>query len=144
MKQAKIFLQLYAIAHIVGGLLLPWLTDSILFTEYNRALAASFGLNDAASLKQARFLTGLMGPTIASWGLLMLLMVSEAFARPQAKWWWGLLLVGLLWAPYDSFLSWQQGVYLNVAINALSFLALLVPLWLVRHNFLQPKASSAS
>lgn len=144
MKQARIFLQLYALAHIAGGLLLPWLTDSIIFAEYNHALAAAFGLSDEASASQARFLTGLMGPTIASWGILMLLAVSEAFARPSAKWWWGLILAGFLWAPYDSFLSWQHGIYLNILINAVSLGALLVPLWLVRHNFLHIPHSTSS
>lgn len=136
MRLAKIFLQLYALAHIIGGLLLPWLVDSVLFTEYNRALAKAFSLGDAASQAQASFLTGLMGPTIASWGLLFLLLLEYAFARPDPHIWRGMVLAGLLWAPYDSFLSWQQGIYLNVLMNTLSLLALLVPLWLVRHNFL--------
>lgn len=135
MRPAKIFLQLYALAHIIGGLLLPWLVDSALFTEYNRALAEAFSLGDAASRAQASFLTGLMGPTIASWGLLFFFLLDYAFDHPDSRIWWGLVLAGLLWAPYDSFLSWQQGIYLNVLMNGLSLLALLVPLWLVRHNF---------
>lgn len=135
MRLAKIFLQLYAIAHIIGGLLLPWLVDSVLLTEYNRALAEAFSLGDTTSRAQASFLTGLMGPTIASWGLLFLLLLDYAFAHPDRRIWWGLVLAGLLWAPYDSFLSWQHGIYLNVLMNTLSLFALLVPLSLVRHNF---------
>lgn len=136
MKLARRFLQLYALAHLVGGLLLPWMVGTALFSDYNRALAEAFHVSDAATSAQVRFLTGLMGPTVASWGLLFFLLVQEAFARPTRRLWWGMVLAGLLWAPYDSFLSWQNGIYLNVVINLLSLTALLVPLWLVRHNFL--------
>lgn len=136
MKLARRFLQLYALAHLVGGLLLPWMVGTALFSDYNRALAQAFHVSDAATSAQARFLTGLMGPTVASWGLLFFMLAQEAFARPTRRLWWGMVLAGLLWAPYDSFLSWQNGIYLNVVINLLSLTALLVPLWLVRHNFL--------
>lgn len=136
MKLAERFLQLYALAHLVGGLLLPWMVGTAIFTDYNRALAQAFHVSDDAALAQARFLTGLMGPTVASWGLLFLLLVRQAFRHPDRQLWWGMVLAGLVWAPYDSFLSWQNGIFLNVVINLLSLAALLVPLWLVRHNFL--------
>lgn len=136
MKAAQRFLQLYALAHIIGGLLLPWLVDTAVFADYNAALAQAFGLHNAASRRQAIFLTGLMGPTIASWGVLLLVLVQLSFARPTPMAWWGMVLAGLVWAPYDSLLSWQQGIYLNALINAASLLALLLPLWLLRHDFL--------
>ncbi len=136
MKPARTFLLLYALAHLLGGLLLPWLVDTALFTHYNNSLATAFGVQEAAAQRQAIFLTGLMGPTLASWGLLFALAVQQSFARPTRPAWWSMVLAGLLWAPYDSALSWRQGIYLNVLANAVSLLALLVPLWLVRHNFL--------
>lgn len=135
---------LYAFAHVAGGLLLPWLVDTVLFTHYNNILATAFGVQEAAAQRQAIFLTGLMGPTIASWGLLFALVVQQSFAQPTKLGWWGMVLAGLLWAPYDSFLSWQQGIHPNILINAVSLLALLLPLWLVRHNFLQPQPSASS
>jgi hypothetical protein len=139
LKLAERFLQLYALAHLVGGLLLPWMVGTAVFTDYNRALAQAFHVSDAATSAQAQFLTGLMGPTVASWGLLFFLLVQQAFARPTRQLWWGMVLAGLVWAPYDSFLSWQNGIYLNVVINLLSLAALLVPLLLVRDNFLNAR-----
>lgn len=138
MKKARLFLQLYALAHIAGGLLLPWLVHTAVFTAYHEQLAQTFNSHNASSREQALFLTGLMGPTIASWGLLFFLVVTQAFSTPSPRWWWGMVLAALLWAPYDSVLSWQQGMSINVIINAIALLALLVPLWLLRHNFLHP------
>lgn len=141
-KVAKLFLQLYALTHIAGGLLLPWLMHTSLFTSYLDQLALAFNSNSSTAREQAVFLTGLMGPTIASWGLLFFLVVTQAFSAPSPRWWWGMVLAALLWAPYDSALSWQEGMPLNAHINALSLLALLAPLWLVRHNFLHAHSYS--
>ncbi|MDQ8038626.1 MAG: hypothetical protein REI12_14490 [Pedobacter sp.] len=144
MKLAKRFLLLYAFAHIAGGLLLPCLVDTPFFAHYNNAVATAFNTQDAASRAQANYLSALMGPTVASWGLLFALAVQQSFAKPTRMAWWGMLGAGLLWAPYDSWPAWQHGVHLNTLINVLSLLALLVPLWLVRHNFLHAPHNTSS
>lgn len=144
MKLAKRFLLLYAFAHIVGGLLLPCLVDTALFTHYNNAVATAFNTQDAAARAQASYLSALMGPTVASWGLLFALAVQQSFAKPTRMAWWGMLGAGLLWAPHDSWLAWQHGIYLNALINGASLLALLAPLCLVRHNFLHAPHSTSS
>lgn len=137
MQTARRFLLLYAGLHILGGLLLPLLVDTSLFAGYNAAVAQAFSLQDPAAQAQTRYLTGLMGPTVASWGLLFALAVHQAFVHPSRLAWWGLVLAGLLWAPYDSLLAWLHGILLNAAINALSLLALLIPLLCVRRHFLE-------
>ncbi len=123
---------------------MPSLADSSLLAHYNTAVAKAFNTTDTASRSQAVYLTGLMGPTVASWGLLFALAIQQSFSRPSPLAWWGMTSAGLLWAPYDSWLAWQQGIYLNALINGISLLALLVPLWLVRHNFLHPPHNTAS
>ena len=132
MQTARRFLQLYALLHVAGGLLLPWLVQTALFDPYFATASAALHLPDTTSL---RFLSGLIGPTIASWGLLFFLLVQQAFAHPSRRLWWGMVLAALLWAPYDSLLSWQQGISANVLLNLISLAALLIPLLCVRRHF---------
>jgi hypothetical protein len=144
LKTAKRLLLLYAFGHILGGLLLPWLVDTPVFAHYNNTVATTFHTQDASARAQANYLSGLMGPTIASWGLLFALTVQQAFSQPTRIAWWGMVVAGLLWAPYDSWLAWRQGIYINTFINSASLLFLLIPLWMVRHNFLHTPQSISS
>ena len=130
-----------AIVHIVGGILLPFLVNTPLFATYNSLLYQALGFEAAGQNAEINFLIGLFGPTIASWGVLFLYVVSTAFKNPDKKGWWAIFLCCLAWAPYDSLLSIQKGIYINALINLISALAILIPLFMARKHFLEAENS---
>jgi len=130
-----------AIAHIVGGILLPFLVNTTLFATYNSLLYQALGFEASGQNAEINFLIGLFGPTIASWGVLFLYVVSTAFKNPDKKGWWAIFLCCLAWAPYDSLLSIQKGIYINALINLISALAILIPLFMARNHFLEAESS---
>ena len=130
-----------AIAHIVGGILLPFLVNTTLFATYNSLLYQALGFEASGQNAEINFLIGLFGPTIASWGVLFLYVVSTAFKNPDKKGWWAIFLCCLAWAPYDSLLSIQKGIYINALINLISALAILIPLFMARKHFLEAENS---
>jgi len=141
LPKIKIFLQMIAIAHIVGGILLPFLVNTTLFATYNSLLYQALGFEASGQNAEINFLIGLFGPTIASWGVLFLYVVSTAFKNPDKKGWWAIFLCCLAWAPYDSLLSIQKGIYINALINLISALANLIPLFMARKHFLEAENS---
>jgi hypothetical protein len=142
-QKTKIFLQLIAIAHIIGGILLPFLVNTSLFATYNTLVYRALGFDVARTNSEINFLIGLFGPTIASWGVLFLYVVTSAFKNLDPKGWWAIFLCCLAWAPYDSLLSIQKGIHINALINLISALAILTPLFVVRKYFFDPEKSQS-
>ncbi len=134
----RIFLQLIAIAHIVGGILLPFLVNTQLFSTYNALVNQALGFEMTGKSTDINFLIGLFGPTIASWGVLFLYVVTIAFKNLDKRGWWAIFASCILWAPYDSMLSIQRGIYINALINLISALAILIPLFMARKYFFHP------
>jgi hypothetical protein len=138
-QRIKVFLQLFAVGHIGLGLLLPYLVNTPLFENYNINLYRVLGFETITPHPQINFLLGLFGPTIASWGVLFLCVANNAFSNPDKKNWWYMLLACLAWAPYDSYLSIMQGIYINALINLVSALCILIPLFMVKGYFFRQK-----
>jgi len=134
----RIFLQLIAIAHIVGGILLPFLVNTPLFSTYNALVNQALGFETTGKSTDINFLIGLFGPTIASWGVLFLYVVTTAFKNLDRRGWWAIFACCILWAPYDSILSIQRGIYVNALINLISALMILIPLFMARKYFFHP------
>ena len=141
-RQTKLFLQLIAIAHIIGGILLPFLVNTSVFETYNTLLYQALGFDTKRVNPEINFLIGLFGPTIASWGVLFLYVVTSAFKNMDQKGWWAIFLCCLAWAPYDSLLSIQKGIYINALINLISALAILIPLFIARKYFFHSEPQS--
>ena len=74
-QKTRIFLQLIAIVHIIGGMLLPFLVNTSLFETYNTLVYQALGFDIAGTNPEINFLIGLFGPTIASWGVLFFYVV---------------------------------------------------------------------
>jgi hypothetical protein len=123
----------------VGGILLPLLVETRLFATYNSLLSQRPGFDSTSQNTSIKFLIGLFGPTIASWGILFLYLVTTVFKNPDKKGWWAIFLCCLVWAPYDSLLSIRKGIYLNVWINLVSSLTILIPLFMARKYFFDTK-----
>ena len=132
------FLQTIALAHIVVGAALPWLVETAIFNNYHAQLRQVFDATGDNAEQQARFLMGIFGPTIVSWGILFLYAVNSGFSRPTPQAWWFMLAACLAWAPFDSILSLQQGMSLNAIINAIAFPAIVLPLLLAKKHFHPP------
>ena len=144
LHRTKLFLQWIAVAHIVGGVLLPLLVNTSLFETYNTLVYQSLGFDTAQANPEVNFLIGLFGPTIASWGVLFFYVVASAFKNLDPKGWWVVFFACVAWAPYDSLLSIQHGIYINALINLVSALAILTPLFMARKYFFHSETLPAN
>ena len=134
-KTAKRLLEILAILHIIVGLILPFLVDTWLFTFYNNQLLAAFNTDSAEALALGKFMIGILGPSIASWGILFLFLVRYAYSTGSRMAWFYMLAAIIVWSAYDIYLSIIAGVYLNVMIDLVVLCFLLVPLLLTRSFF---------
>ncbi|MGK0297608.1 MAG: hypothetical protein ACI9XC_001218 [Gammaproteobacteria bacterium] len=134
-SKAKLCLEVLAILHIIVGLILPFLVDTWLFEYYNNKLLDTFHTNSTEALALAKFMISLLGPTIASWGVLFLFLVRYAYKCGSTKAWYVMLIAIIGWSFYDIFLSLIVGVYLNVVIDIVVLGLLLTPLLLSRNHF---------
>mgnify|MGYP000397943997 FL=1 len=75
MTYAERWLKLIAIIHIIGGVLLPLVAFTPIATPYFQHLLETFPQSDLSSMK---FLIGVFGPTVASWGGLFYYAVDKA------------------------------------------------------------------
>ncbi len=135
MSEVKRWLQFIAIVHIVGGLMLPVVVQLDIVQPYFRVLAEVFAVSHSQDLQFLQFMVGIFGPTIASWGVLFWAVVTQSFAIPTKGAWWLMIAACAVWAVYDSIYSSFFGLYINAAINAVMFIAIVVPLWWVRAGF---------
>ena len=133
--KCKFCLQIIALIHIVTGLLLPLVVQTRFFDVYNQHLAIAFNLADDNSADAIKFLVGIIGPTISSWGMLFLFSINSAFANPTRKAWWFIVIACAIWAIYDSLLSLSYGIYLNAIFNGVVFIGIMIPMLISKQLF---------
>ena len=133
----KNWLKIVAIAHIIGGLLLPVVVHLEIVQPYFRLMADTFALNQHQDLLFLQFMVGIFGPTIASWGVLFFGIVSYAFSQPNKGVWYLMIAACVVWAVYDSVYSSLFGLWINAVINAIAFLSIVIPLFIVRREFFE-------
>lgn len=112
--------------HILAGLLL-FLTAFV--PDIQSSIAASAGLVDA---NYSPFLFAVLGPTVASWGILFTAVVRQFIDYPTRRLWNALVLAVAVWAPLDIGLCWYYGVNVGAVADGLVFLLLFVLLYNVR------------
>ncbi len=100
-------------AHIVGGLLL-FLTA---FVPAAQTFLKDL-LSTSANLTWSPFYVAILGPTIASWGVLFTALASQFFATPSPKLWKAMIISVAIWAPLDIALCLHFGVYGGALVNA--------------------------
>lgn len=138
LKTAKLALQTLAILHIGVGLALPWLVELPQFGFYNRLLLAAFNTDTPEALALGKFMIGILGPTVASWGLLFLFVVNSSFASRSRAGWYFMVIAISGWCLCDMYLSFRAGVYLNLIIDLVVLGLLLTPLIKIRGWFFSP------
>ncbi len=111
-----------AVLHIAGGLALPLVMA--LMPEHLPVMPAG-----------ASFWAAVFGPTLASWGVLMLALVHHGLRLRQVWACDALLWALLVWAPLDAWLCWRAGFYAALAVDLIMLPCLLLPLLILRRGF---------
>jgi hypothetical protein len=129
-KILETWLLFVAVAHVVAGLAVPFIAYSGAFDFYAMQLAAAFWGGGPVPLEAENFqrwIVALFGPTVASWGVLMIFLV-RAGMRTQERWpWHALLLAILVWAPADIVISLMYDFWPHLAIDAIAIAGIAVP-----------------
>jgi hypothetical protein len=122
----------------VFGVVLAFLYPTSLFdifrTQIDLVFWAAGELTSGTALFQ-QWIYGVLGATMAGWGVCLALIAAAPFKRKE-KWAWNCLALAVsLWFVVDTFLSWRFGALFNVIFNVLISLAAMVPLLLIRGDF---------
>ncbi|MBL4623424.1 MAG: hypothetical protein JKY89_13610 [Immundisolibacteraceae bacterium] len=123
-------LKLLGISHVLGGLLL----SCLLFIEpiHPLVLQLIYGTSAVPNQPQIFFWLSILGPSIASWGVLFCLAVRQYFAHPSGDTLRMMVASILVWAPLDSALCLYNGIVIGAIGNALVVLVFLVLFYRVR------------
>ncbi len=129
-------IQIIAIAHIVLGIALPFLgkidfVGNLLVDE----IFPGIELSEIAHT-QAAYIISLFGPTVASWGILLLILSNSFFAEPTREKWFGLFAAVLVWYIGDTSYSLMHDVKAALFLNSSVAVSLLIPIWL-SHDLLE-------
>ncbi len=112
-------LRLVGLAHIVGGLLLFAAGFS---PAAQSLLESSLAGNDEYAW--SAFFLSVLGPTIASWGVLFTALVNQFQASPSVRLWRAMVLSVVIWAPLDTILCLTYGVYSGAVANTMVVIVL--------------------
>ncbi len=125
---SKIVLQLLAVAHIVLGILLPFLASiPAVQTMLVKLMFSGLQLPENIAA-QASYVIALFGPTVASWGILFLTLVNNYFSNPKNTTWFAMLAAIMVWYIGDTVFSLFNNVSEALYVNSLVAMALLIPL----------------
>jgi hypothetical protein len=124
---------------IVGfGMALAFLYPTPLFDVFRTQIDPVFwgaGELTGGTLLFQQWIYGVLGATMAGWGVCIAFIAAVPFKRKE-KWAWNCLALAVsLWFVIDMFLSWRFGALFNVVFNVLVFLAAMVPLLFSRKYF---------
>jgi hypothetical protein len=126
---------------VVFGVALAFFYPTPLFDVFRTQLDPSFwdvGELTSGTLLFQEWIYGVLGATMAGWGVCIAFIAAVPFKRKE-KWAWNCLAIAVsLWFVIDTFLSWRFGALFNVVFNALVFLAAMAPLLFSRKYFLIP------
>jgi hypothetical protein len=122
-----------ALAHLLAGVLLPWVSGLPFLDDYHRTITAGFwhGAAPVEAHAQQAWWMALFGPTVQSVGLWMFALVQLGHRHRSAAVWAWLTAGIVLWAPQDMWLSLRAGVAANVWLDAFAVATMLPPMvWL--------------
>ena len=128
-----------AIIVIVFGLALAFLNQTALFdTLFNNQINPVFWSASQVDTNTSAFQGwnyGVLGSTVAGWGVLIAFIAYYPFKRKE-KWAWNSLAVGVgLWFVVDTAISLYSRVYFNALFNTMLLLLLALPLIFTRRSF---------
>lgn len=132
------WLKVTMIIVIIGGAFLAIIPQFINIPFLDNQLYKEFFLAGVPEGVPAftRWITGVTGAVMFSWGLSMLYIVNHSF-RQHEKWAWRSVFYPVLaWYIIDSAISAHFGIGFNVVINSILFLQIMAPLLFLRNYFL--------
>lgn len=130
--------------HIVLGICLAFAVHFPITDGYFQQLYASTGSTvepPAAYADLLRTMVGLFGPTVASWGVLLCVLVrlysrhGHAVIKPT------LFIALLLWCMLDSGISLYFNLNMHAYLNVAAALSIAIPLFLLRPQARQRKST---
>jgi hypothetical protein len=133
-----VWLKLVAIAHIVGGLCLSFNWPAFIWLEYRGELLANFDIGSIGALEMSdtgalvKMSSQLLGPTIASWGLLMFYAIKQIGLSNSNQSINFIAVATLVWFSLDTFISLSFGMKLHLIINVVALLFIMLPLLIIR------------
>ena len=123
---------------ILFGLALALLNWSPPFSFFNGLVDGVFwpGIGPSAGTASFRlWVYGMLGATMAGWGVTLSFLVRYPFAKKE-RWSWNAIAAGLvLWFVIDSGMSAYTQAYFNVGVNVLLVVLAGIPLLVTRHSF---------
>lgn len=134
------WLRAIAILHVVGGIALSFDFPSIVWETYRADLYQIFNLGSEISdevLSLTEMLIRLFGATVASWGVMMWILIGVIETHGIERFRIHFLSALLIWCITDCLLSYSYGVYSHLFINLAALTALLVPLYLIKPQQIQ-------
>jgi len=122
----------------IFGLFMAFFSGTRLFDLFNNQINPVFweaGALEAGTKAFQQWVYGAWGATVAGWGIFLAFMARYPF-RNRELWSWNCLLVGMVvWFVVDTGFSAYFKVYVNVALNAVLFVLVLLPLLFTRRHF---------
>jgi hypothetical protein len=126
----RIWLLVVGLAIVVGGAFFALAADSAPMAGLNLIIRQRFwpdGEPEGAR-ELRRWLEGIIGGTMAGWGLMVAIVAAGPFSARQVGLWWALAGGTVLWYVLDTGRSVQSRVWSNVAINTALLVLIAVPL----------------
>ena len=123
---------------VVFGIFMALLNGTALFGLFNDQVNPVFwgdtAVPDSAQTFQ-RFIYGVLGATMAGWGVFLAFIAHYPFRR-QEKWAWNCIFAGLLlWFLVDTPISLTFHVTFNAVLNTLLLALAILPLAFTRRFF---------
>jgi hypothetical protein len=123
---------------IAFGLVIALLSWTPLFDVFDSLVNSVFwpgSAPDAATGQFRLWVYGMLGATMAGWGIVLAYIVKNPFARRE-KWSWNAIAIALaVWFVVDTFMSAYVGAYFNVGVNVLLIVLAGVPLVMTLKRF---------
>ena len=130
---------------VVFGILLAFANQTRLFdVVFNNQVNMVFWSTAVAPesvIPFQRFIYGVLGMTVAGWGVFFVYVATYPFRRRE-RWAWNYVFAGItLWFIPDTAISVYYGVTVNVVLNVTIALLVYVPLVATRRQFTQAEAT---
>ena len=126
-------LKTLALGHIFAGLLLPTL---LWWPQFHATFFSILYTQPPASANYSAMMFWLvmLGPTIASWGVIFYTLAHQYFLTPSTRLWYTMLIAILVWAPYDAALCFYHDIPLGALVDIFVTLIFLILLGYSRRH----------
>jgi hypothetical protein len=104
-------------------------------TQINPVFWGSVEIPDLAAGEFQRWIYGVLGATIAGWGVFLAFIAHYPF-KNREPWAWNCILTGIIvWYVLDTGISLYFRVYFNAVFNAVLLALVVIPLGFSRKHF---------